>query len=192
MTELILASGSPRRKEMLTALGVDFEVVLPMVDETKIEGETPAKKAELAADTKARWVAERCSHGVVIAADTIVVRTACEVLGKPQGAREAVDMLLSLSGDSHHVITGASVISPSKHQKCVFHVSTKVVFRSLSKGEVERYVATGEPMDKAGAYGIQGRGALLVKRIEGCYFNVVGLPLPRLGEVLQDFGIILL
>ena len=192
MAKLVLASGSPRRQELLSMLGVDFKVIPPDIDENDVVGHTPVETVELAAWTKAQWVAKQLADGAVLGADTIVLLDTGEVLGKPLEAGAAMEMLFSLSGRSHQVVTGVALLDPSNDRMEVFHVVTRVFFRQLSSDEIHRYVATGEPLDKAGAYGIQGKGSLLVERIEGCYFNVVGLPLPRLGEVLRDFGIMLL
>ena len=192
MAKLVLASGPPRRQELLSMLGVDFKVIPPDIDENDVVGQTPVETVELAAWTKAQWVAKQLADGVVLGADTIVLLDTGEVLGKPLEAGAAMEMLFSLSGRSHQVVTGVALLDPSNDRMEVFHVVTRVFFRQLSSDEIHRYVATGEPLDKAGAYGIQGKGSLLVERIEGCYFNVVGLPLPRLGEVLRDFGIMLL
>ncbi|NLY29977.1 MAG: septum formation inhibitor Maf [Firmicutes bacterium] len=192
MPKLVLASQSPRRQELLTALGVDFTVIPAEVDENLIHEESPEALAEALAYAKARWVADRAAEAVVVAADTIVLLDSGEVLGKPQGREEAARMLSRLSGQGHRVVTGVAIIDTQTCRSKVFHETTRVFFRTLSDQEIERYVATGEPLDKAGAYGIQGKGALLVERIEGCYFNVVGFPLARLGQVLTEFGVSLL
>ncbi|NLJ24512.1 MAG: septum formation inhibitor Maf [Firmicutes bacterium] len=192
MSRLVLASQSPRRQELLQSLGVDFLVVPAAINENSIQGKTPAELAEATAYAKARWVREEVRDGIIIAADTMVVLDEGEILGKPRGKQEAMDMLSRLSGEGHRVITGVAVMDPESGKEKVFHEITRVFFRRLSSAEIERYVDTGEPLDKAGAYGIQGKGALLVERIEGCYFNVVGLPLARLGQALMDFGIPLL
>lgn len=192
MAQLILASGSPRRQELLQMLSVHFVVIPPDIDEDAVVGETPVETVEMTAYAKARWVADRCTDGTILAADTIVLLDTGEILGKPLGATAAADMLACLSGQGHQVVTGVAIIDAPTGRREIFHVVTRVFFRRLSTDEIRRYVATGEPLDKAGAYGIQGKGSLLVERIEGCYFNVVGLPLPRLGEVLQNFGVMLL
>ncbi|HHV94687.1 MAG TPA: septum formation inhibitor Maf [Firmicutes bacterium] len=192
MPKLILASHSPRRQELLRSLGVDFTVIPAEVDESAIQEEDPEALAEALAYVKARWVADRVLDAVVVAADTIVLLDSGEVLGKPRGNEEAVEMLSRLSGRGHWVVTGVAVIDSGTGNTKVFHETTRVFFRALSRQEIERYVATGEPLDKAGAYGIQGKGALLVERIEGCYFNVVGFPLARVGQALAEFGISLL
>ena len=192
MAGLILASGSPRRKELLAMLDMDFTVVVPEVDENIINAGTPGKKGELVALAKARWAGDGHPGEVVLAADTMVVLDTGRILGKPRDEKDAIHMLRALSGCSHNVITGVAILRGQTEFETAFHVSTKVVFRDLTAGEIENYAATGEPLDKAGAYGIQGKGSLLVEKIEGCYFNVVGLPLPRLAVKLKDFGITLL
>ncbi len=192
MPKLVLASQSPRRKELLESLGVDLEVIPAAINENSVPGKTPVELAEGTAYAKARWVADRVAKGMVIAADTMVLLDSGQILGKPRDAREAVEMLCSLSGKGHQVVTGVAIVDSENGRDRVFHEVTRVFFRSLSQVEIERYVDTGEPLDKAGAYGIQGKGALLVERIEGCYFNVVGLPLPKLGQALLDFGVLLL
>ncbi|NLY52016.1 MAG: septum formation inhibitor Maf [Firmicutes bacterium] len=192
MSKLVLASQSPRRQELLGSLGVDFTVIPAEVDENLIQEDSPEALAEALAYAKARWVADRTAEAVVVAADTIVLLDSGEVLGKPRGRKEAVEMLSRLSGQGHRVVTGVAIINSQTGQTKVFHETTRVFFRTLSRQEIERYVATGEPLDKAGAYGIQGKGALLVEKIEGCYFNVVGFPLARLGQALKEFGLSLL
>jgi septum formation protein len=192
MPKLVLASQSPRRQALLQALGADLTVVPATINENSVHGDTSVELAEGTAYAKARWVADRVDDAIIVGADTIVLLDSGEILGKPQGTGEAVDMLSRLSGMGHQVVTGVAVINSGNGREKVFHEVTRVFFRSLSQREIEQYVATGEPLDKAGAYGIQGKGALLVERIEGCYFNVVGLPLPKLGQTLMEFGISLL
>ncbi|MBO8141846.1 MAG: septum formation inhibitor Maf [Firmicutes bacterium] len=188
---LVLASGSPRRRRLLAELGVEFRTVVPQIDEQSITGPSPQGMARERARRKAEVVAETLNQGLVIGADTIVV---CEgrVLGKPRDAADARRLLALLSGRAHRVITGVCVWDAGARRYAVAHEETEVVFCRLEPEEIERYVATGEPMDKAGAYGIQGRGALLVERICGDYFNVVGLPLVLLARLLKDFGLRLL
>ncbi len=185
---IILASNSPRRKELLRQIGVDFKSDPADVDESILPGEGAEEYAIRVAQDKARVAAKRAGTGIIIAADTIVV-LGTTVLGKPTDARDAERMLAMLSGKMHTVISGLVVMDArtGRTQKCV--AVTKVWFRNLTNEEIVSYIATGEPLDKAGAYGIQERGALLVQKIEGCYFNVVGLPLSLLGEMLVNFGI---
>ncbi|MCU0606867.1 MAG: Maf family protein [Candidatus Edwardsbacteria bacterium] len=184
---LVLASGSPRRRSMLRALGADVAVVVPRVDETARAGEDPAATARRLARDKALWAARRMRRGgdrIIVAADTLVVYRH-HVLGKPRDRRDAARMLSLLSDRWHTVVTGVCVHDRRTGRTRTVAVATRVRFRRLPAALVKRYVASGEPMDKAGAYGIQGLGALLVDRIDGCYFNVVGLPLARLDALLS-------
>lgn len=193
MYKIILASGSPRRRELLTAVGVPFEVRVSNVDE-HVDGElAPDLFVEQLSLRKAADVARGCdSDALVIGADTVVLKDGA-ILGKPADADDARAMLARLSGDTHEVLTGLSVVR-NADAKCVSVCErTSVRFCPLTDAQIDRYVATGEPLDKAGAYGIQGLGSLLVSGIEGDYFNVVGLPLCRLARVLdEEFGIQLL
>lgn len=188
---LVLASNSPRRRELLRQIGLDFTTDPADVDETVRPGEPPERYAGRVAVEKARTAAARSEGAVVIGADTIVV-VDDEILGKPADDRDAERMLRLLSGRMHRVITAVAVIDPAQHAERTAVAVTKVWFRSLDAGEIAAYIASGEPRDKAGAYGIQGRGALLVEKIEGCYFNVVGLPLSLLGAMLREVGFDLL
>lgn len=185
---IILASTSPRRKQLLAEIGVSFSACGADVDETLLPHETPEKYAVRVALEKALAVKERAS-GVIIGADTIVV-LGDTVLGKPLDAEDAVRMLLLLSGNMHRVITALAIVEGKKTLTNL--AETSVWFRELSPQEIKAYVRSGEPLDKAGAYGIQGKGALFVPKIEGCYFNVVGLPLSLLANMLREFGIDLL
>lgn len=186
--EIILASQSPRRRELLAQIGLTFRVHAPDVDETTAPGVPPAGMVEELSRRKAAAVAALEGPGpLIIAADTVVA-VGNAVLGKPHGPEDAFAMLSSLSGREHHVYTGVTVTRGGR--TVTFHERTAVRFRPLTEADIRGYVATGEPMDKAGAYGIQGRGALLVEGIDGDYGNVVGLPLFRLGRVLaEDFGL---
>ncbi|MHB8845274.1 MAG: Maf family protein [Nitrospirota bacterium] len=186
---IILASNSPRRKELLTQIGLSFVVAPADVDESILQGEQPEAYVSRLALDKARAAAERAGEGIVIAADTIVVVNG-SVLGKPADAADARRMLHLMSGKEHSVVTGLAVFDASTGRSIIRISVTKVLFRDLSQREIDAYVATGEPLDKAGAYGIQERGALLVERIEGCYSNVVGLPLSLLGGMLREFGVL--
>ena len=187
-TPIILASNSPRRKDLLRQIGVDFSIDPADVDERVLPNEVPEGYAVRVALDKARLAAARAVAGIVIAADTIVV-VDDEILGKPADASDAERMLKMLSGKVHRVITGLAVMDAATGKTLTRTSITRVWFRRLAQQEIASYVATGEPLDKAGAYGIQERGALLVDKIEGCYFNVVGLPLSLLGELLRGFGI---
>ena len=179
---LILASQSPRRKELLGLLGIPFTVQVPHADETMDENDTPASQVSQVSRRKA--MATVCTgEDVVIAADTIVV---CDgkILGKPKDAEDAIRMLTMLSGRTHQVMTGLTVRYGELVESCT--EITDVTFRTIRSEEISRYVASGEPMDKAGAYGIQGGAALFAQRLAGDYYNVMGLPVCRLVEVLQD------
>ena len=180
--KLILASQSPRRRELLGLLGLPFEIRVPNADETMEPGKEPAQQVALVSRRKAE-ATPRDEDTVVIAADTIVV---CDgkILGKPKDREDAVRMLRLLSGRTHQVMTGMTVLYGNKVTNCT--EVTQVTFRALCDREILRYVDSGEPMDKAGAYGIQGGAALFAQGICGDYFNVVGLPVCRLVQVLQE------
>ena len=189
MKRLILASSSPRRRELLRNAGFGFEVVPSSVDETGAEQDSPAAFAERLARRKADEVASRfaAQDGVVVlGADTVVVVDGA-VLGKPGSAEEAVAMLGRLSGREHEVITGVALAAPGTARRAVAHEVTRVFFRPLTRQEIEAYVASGEPMDKAGAYGVQGQASRFVTRVEGCYFNVMGLPVALVDRLLREW-----
>ncbi len=184
---LILASSSPRRCEVLRNAGFEFEVVPSEADEAYHSAEAPAANAERIARLKAETVARRFGPAddvVVLAADTIVI-VGSEVLGKPRSPEDARAMLEKLSGRAHEVISGVAVASPGGKRMLVAHETTRVYFRRLDAEEIAAYVATGEPLDKAGAYAVQGRAARFVTRIEGCYFNVMGLPVALVDSLLR-------
>lgn len=178
--KIILASGSPRRRELLTLIGYEFEVIPADVDETADPRLTPGELVAALSEKKA--LAIRDDTALVIGADTVVAIDGL-ILGKPQDDRDAFDMLSRLQGRDHVVYTGVTVVSPGFCE--TFVERTKVFMRSLSDPEIWEYIATGEPRDKAGAYGIQERGAVLIERVEGDYFTVVGLPLCRLDMVVK-------
>ena len=182
--QLILASGSPRRKELLGLFGVPFVVRAADIDETMDPYKPPVDEVARVSCLKAQTVS-RGPEDVVIAADASVV---CEgrVLGKPHSEAEAAEMLHLLSGRDHQVMTGCTVARGSR--VCTFTEVTDLHFRELSDREIARYVASGEPMDKAGAYAIQGGAALFCQRMVGDYYNVMGLPVCRLGQVLKDMA----
>lgn len=190
-TELILASGSPRRIELLKKLGCKFRVIPSKVEEKINPSLSPTENARRISCLKALDVASKISEGIVIAADTMVV-LGKKILGKPKNKKEARKMLQNLSGKEHRVITGLVVVDAKTKKIMQDVVITKVKFRKLNKNLIEKYIITGEPLDKAGAYGIQGKGALLVESIKGDYFNVVGLPLNTLNQLLEKFGISLI
>lgn len=184
--QIILASASPRRQELLRQLGLAFEVVPSQYDEQQHPPLPPEKLVEHLAFSKASEVAARYPDALVIGADTVVVLEGA-VLGKPRDEEEAVAMLKRLSGREHHVMTGVAVVAGGR--SLVAHEVTAVRFLPLDEGQIRRYVATGEPMDKAGAYAIQGRAAAMIGSISGDYFNVVGLPLSRTVQMLSQFGV---
>jgi septum formation protein len=184
---VVLASASPRRRELLNLIGVAHEVRPANIDETARPREAPRRHAERLAREKASAVATRNPDLITIGADTLVVVNR-RVLGKPADADEAARMLGLLSGREHMVITAVAVSRGKKLRSAIEEVRVK--FRRLRDDEIDAYIATGEPMDKAGAYGIQGFGATIVERIEGDYFAVMGLPLGRLVGLLRDVGVI--
>jgi len=183
---LVLASSSPRRREILENLGFEFEVIPADIDEDFLEGEDFVSHAERLALSKAIKVSKIRPEGKIIGADTVVV---CDgrVLGKPADKAEAEEMLSLLSGKKHQVITALALVAPGGGRIVKSEV-TDVFFYELSREEIRRYVATGEPMDKAGAYAIQGYASAFVRRIEGCFFNVVGLPVWLLFSMLKEMG----
>ena len=186
--KLILASQSPRRRELLERMGLtQFEIRPAAGEESASPGLTPAQLVEELSRQKAQETALTAgAEDVIIAADTVVAADG-RVLGKPRTPEEAREMLRFLSGRTHTVYTGVTV--RRGEQVLTRHEATDVLFRSLTEQEIDAYVATGEPMDKAGSYGIQGRGCVLVEGIRGDYYNVMGLPVCRLGLMLREFGI---
>ncbi|MBI3091176.1 MAG: septum formation inhibitor Maf [Candidatus Tectomicrobia bacterium] len=187
--QLILASRSPRRLKMLRQIGLRCRVrAATAVDETPRQGEPPHAHVQRLALAKASEVAARFPRAFVLGADTIVVLEG-RLLGKPRDAADAAAMLRLLSGRTHVVYTGLALLRADPAVQEVAYAATRVTFRTLHEEEVLAYVATGEPLDKAGAYGIQGRAALFVERIDGCYANVVGLPLALLAQLLQRVGV---
>jgi septum formation protein len=183
---LVLASASPRRAQVLSQLGLAFEVVPAGVDESLLPGEPAAAHVERLARGKAALVAARRPHAIVVGSDTVVVLED-EPLGKPRDAEDAVRMLLRLQGRTHTVATGVAVVTPDGAARSGVEL-VRVRFRAFDAGVARAYVATDEPLDKAGAYGIQGRGAALVESIEGDYFAVMGLPVHRLLRLLEAAG----
>lgn len=183
---LVLASGSPRRAQLLAMLGLRFEVVPAQVDESMQPGEEPAPHVERLAREKTGLIAARRPEALVVGSDTIVVVNG-EVLGKPRDDQEALRMLLRLQGREHRVETGIAVAAPGGRMGSAVE-GVMVRFRSFSRQTARDYVATGEPRDKAGAYGIQGYGAALVERIDGDFFAVMGLPVARLISLFEAVG----
>ncbi|MBS3898004.1 MAG: septum formation inhibitor Maf [Dethiobacter sp.] len=187
MRKLVLASASPRRAELLRQLGLTFVVSASGIREEN-EEQDPAQLVKLLAISKARAVAAKFPDGVIIAADTVVCLDG-ELLGKPRDASDAARMLASLSGRRHEVLTGVAVLRQPDGLLCSHVEKTAVTMREISRAEIAWYVAGGEPYDKAGGYGIQGRAAVFVDKLEGCYFNVVGLPLSALCRLLAIVGV---
>jgi len=182
---LVLASASPRRRELLAQLGLDADVMPPEVDETYPEGEEPADHAERLAREKAEWVAARVQGAWVVGGDTVVVDGA-RLLGKPASEVEAVAMLLSLAGREHEVLSAVALAGAGPTVSAVGRA--RVRFRAFGADLAEAYAATGEPLDKAGGYGIQGLGAALVDGIDGDYYTVVGFPITRFLGLLEQRG----
>lgn len=187
---IILASGSPRRRELLSSLGLPFEVMVSDADESTPPDWAPEKIVQELALRKAQAVVPAASgrDAVVVGSDTIVVLDG-KVLGKPADEGDSMDMLSMLQGRTHRVFTGVACIGLPDGQTAVDYKSTSVTMRPMSREEIAAYIATGEPADKAGSYAIQGLGATLVEAIEGDYFAVVGLPLALLGRMLSEYGI---
>lgn len=187
--EFILASGSPRRKELLTAVGLQYMVLVPIADESSVPKDMSVdlyvqELALLKAAAVAKVAVTR-QDAVIIAADTIVALDG-KILGKPKDEEDAFKMLKSLSGRKHDVYTGYCLLRERDAFTVSKSVRTEVYFKELDDDLIKRYIATGEPMDKAGAYGIQGKGSLLVEKIDGDYFNVVGLPISSLCDTLKN------
>lgn len=180
---LLLASASPRRREILENLGFEFEVLPSNVDESEVPWTDPVESAKLLAEIKGVDSQMTRPRKTIIAADTIVLCEG-EVMGKPSGPDEAAEMLGKLSGRMHEVVTGIALISPPNH-RIIEAESTRVFFRALKQEEISRYISTREPFDKAGAYAIQGYASAFIDRIEGDYFNVVGLPVARLFSMFR-------
>lgn len=187
---LVLASSSPRRKELLKTLGIKFEVIPSHVDEVRFHAESPEDFALRASTEKALAVARDLTvDSVVIGADTIVVVDG-EILGKPRDKEEAKSMLSKISGREHKVITGFSIVKAKTEVLHVEYLESRVKIKALAAWEIEGYIKTAEPMDKAGAYGAQGIGAFMVEEIQGSFTNVVGLPLAQLVDALTKLGIL--
>lgn len=184
--QLVLASSSPRRRALLREAGISFVAQAAEIDETPRRGESPEPYARRLAGEKAQAVVRSFPRDFVLAADTIVI-VDDEILGKPRDREDAARMLRSLSGREHRVLTAVALVVPGRgmEQKCS---TTSVYFRKLKEGEIQEYIAGGEPMDKAGAYAIQGGAASWVTRLDGDYSNVVGLPLMLVAEMLQNCG----
>jgi septum formation protein len=186
--KLILASASARRAEILRAAGFSFAIMSSAVDETHVPGESPQEMVSRLASAKADLVAARAvGPAIVIAADTVVTLDG-SIFGKPRTTEDARQMLEKFSGRTHTVFTGVAMIRLPDIERREFFETTRVHFNTIDSDEILRYLASGEPFEKAGAYAIQGRAGRYIPRIEGCYFNVVGLPLARLHALLGELG----
>jgi septum formation protein len=190
LPKIVLASSSPRRVKLLEMLGVPFEVVEPDGVREEDDG-VPEEVVLRNAKMKAHHIASKLGEGLVLGADTIVVM-GDKIIGKAMNDQEATAMLRALQGKTHRVLTGLTVVDASSGRMETDVVETQVTFKPLSEGEIERYVATGEPHGKAGGYAVQGVGAIIVEEIHGCFYNVVGLPLHGLNTLLERFGFTLL
>ncbi len=186
--KIVLASASPRRSELLSQVGIEFEIIPSNIPEEPLDGETPAEHVMRLASQKASEVAGRVGTGKwVIGSDTVVIIDG-EILEKPEDHMDAIGMLKKLSGREHKVITGYSIINSSSGEEVKRAVETAVKFKELTDNEIEGYVHSGEPMDKAGAYAIQGLGSFMVEGIIGSYSNVVGLPVCQIVNDLEALG----
>ncbi|WP_270941414.1 Maf family protein [Romboutsia lituseburensis] len=181
---IILASASPRRKEILENTNTEFEIIKSKIDEVILENELPSQVVMRLAFEKSIDIALKHPDSLVIGADTVVVLNN-NILGKPKDSSDAFNMIKQLSGKTHQVITGISLINLNANQKIIDYVVSNVKFKNLSEEDIKDYIQTNESLDKAGAYGIQGFGAMLVEEIQGDYFNIVGLPISRLSDLLK-------
>lgn len=188
MRKIILASASPRRKVLLKQIGLNFEVVVSNFEEKIEDNLKPVDLAKKFSLQKAKDVAKNYDDAIIIAADTFVV-LGNEILGKPKNKELARKMLEKLSGKAHLVITGFTIIDTKSGKTVTKSVESKVFMKKLTKEEIDAYVNTGEPLDKAGAYAVQEKGGLFVEKIEGDFFNVVGLPIFTLMQGLKKFGV---
>lgn len=191
MKKIILASASPRRKELLEKIGLKFEAEPSGHEEAIPSGAEPHEFSQKISLEKAKVIASKHENAIVIAADTIIV-LGNKIMGKPHTETEARKMLEAINGRSHYVITGFSIVDTGRNKTLSRSVETKVSIKKLTPAEIDAYVRSKEPLDKAGAYAIQGLGAVIVEKIEGDYYNVMGLPLNALTEALKEFGITIL
>ena len=189
MKKLILASGSPRRKEILRGLGLKFDIMPSHIEEKVIEGISPENLAVSLALQKAEEVAGKLEYpALVIGADTIVVLKG-QIMGKPEGNQQAFEMLKKLTGKTHTVITGIAMVERVSGICLADFQTTTVKMKAVTSERLWKYVRTGEPLDKAGGYAVQGKASIFVEKIDGCFFNVMGLPVTKLDEMLSSFGI---
>ena len=186
---IILASGSPRRKELMDLTGLKYQVISPNVDEKVLPEETPKDHVERLALEKAINVAANNPDDVVIGSDTVVILNGRNILGKPQGKKDAKQMLASLAGREHTVLSSVAAVWHRKSKQRVVTVESRVRMKQLEEWEINWYIESGEPMDKAGAYAIQGKGAIFIEGIVGSHTNVIGLPLMETVMLLRSFGV---
>lgn len=190
MPRIILASASPARGHLLRQIGISFKVIPSRISEPKISATKETQIQDLAL-MKARNVAGKVKRGLVIGADTIIVHRRT-IIGKPRNRKEAKKILNRLNGSIHSVVTGIAIVDATTRKEATASVKTSVKMKRMSNQEIESYLTTGEPLGKAGAYAVQGKGAIFIERINGCYYNVVGLPLPKLADMLKKFHISLI
>ena len=186
--KIILASSSDRRKELLTRLGINYTAMPSRIDEDSFDHENPEKLVQELSLAKASKVAGLVENALIIAADTVVAHQN-KILGKPKDEEDAQRMLKLIENKQHEVYTGLALISADDEMHFLDYDVTEVYMRKIEKDEIERYIKTGEPMDKAGAYGIQGKGGIFVKKIIGSYFTVMGMPIHMLSMALKSFSI---
>ena len=188
MRKIILASQSPRRQELLNNIGVTFEIIKSNFSEDISDtNKSPETIAEELAYGKAKDVSDKLDSGVILGADTIVVFEG-EIYGKPKDEEDANRMLNILSGNTHQVITGVSIIDKDNNKTLIGHEVTNVTFNKLTQDEIKEYIKSGDYKGKAGGYGIQNKGSILINKIEGCYFNVVGLPINKVYRMLKELN----
>ena len=188
MSNIILASSSPRRKDLLSKLNIDFQTVPAQCEEKMEPGEEPLRMARRLSKEKAGSLVSRYPRHIIMGADTFVT-LGKEVLGKPHTKKKAKEMLDSISGRTLRVITGFTIWDSERDKVTSKTVQTKVIFKKLTSSEIKKYIATGEPLDKAGAFAIQGMGGVFIKRLQGSHTNVVGLPLYEVAEELKKYGV---
>jgi len=188
MKKIILASKSPRRADLLNQIGLNFEIIPSKINEKQYISQDPEESVKKIALMKANEVAKKIKNGIVIGADTIVILDG-EVIGKPKDERDAFKILKKISNKEHVVITGLAVVDASTKKTFVETVKTLVKFKKITDEEIKDFIDTGEPFDKAGGYGIMNFASIFVEKVNGCFYNVVGLPLSKLTEMLKHFGI---
>ncbi|MCX5801156.1 MAG: Maf family protein [Candidatus Eisenbacteria bacterium] len=184
---MVLASGSPRRRELVKMIGLEFELAVPEIHEDSAPHARPSKFVVELALAKALSLAQRFPNAVILGADTVVVLDG-RILGKPRSVADARRMLRALSGRTHVVYTGLALVDVPTGVRETAYEKSRVTMKNIGNAEIDDYLATGEPMDKAGSYGIQGFGAVFIKHINGCFFNVMGLPVARLYDMLRELS----